>query len=94
MEGPGIIGPPANWKEERMLIAKVNLVLTKDLDKIVAEGDPEGAFPFAQAGEEIPEYAVQKYGIKEGKLASSKSSERAPARERAKSEADADGYEE
>jgi len=77
-----------------MLIAKANLVLTKDRDRVVEEGDPEGAFPFAQAGEEIPEYAVQKYGIKEGELASSKSSKRASARERAKSEDGADGGDE
>jgi hypothetical protein len=55
------------------VIAKTDLVLTKDRERVVAAGDPDGnpLAPIAQKGEEIPEYVVKQYGI-EGDLGTKK----------------------
>ena len=47
------------------MIAKTDLVLTRDGERVVAAGDPDGNpfAPIAQKGEEIPEYVVKQYGM-------------------------------
>jgi len=47
------------------VIAKTDLVLTRDGERVVAAGDPDGNpfAPIAQKGEEIPEYVVKQYGM-------------------------------
>jgi hypothetical protein len=39
------------------------LYFTKDRDRVVEEGDPEGVFLFAAAGDEISDDDVKQYGI-------------------------------
>lgn len=51
--------------EERMY-------LTRDRQQLVGEGDERAAFLYATPGDEIPETAVTKFGLKEGKLPKNK----------------------
>jgi hypothetical protein len=53
------------------MIAKKNLVLTNDRTRVVEDGDPDGnsGFRIALAGEVVPDYVVEKYGLAAGELA-------------------------
>lgn len=44
------------------------LYQTADRTKLVHEGDPKAAFLYATPGDEIPDNAAERYGLKEGKL--------------------------
>lgn len=48
--------------------AAQRLYLTADRDALVGEGDPAGAFLYAAPGDEIPDSAVERFGLVEGRL--------------------------
>lgn len=50
------------------VIARQRLFLNADKTKLVAEGDTEGAFLYVAPGDEIPEDAHEKFGLKDGAL--------------------------
>ncbi|WP_457812947.1 hypothetical protein U8C33_32450 [Sinorhizobium meliloti] len=52
--------------------AQERLYLTEKKDKLVGEGDKRASFLYAIPGDEIPEEAAAKFGLKEGKLPSNK----------------------
>lgn len=54
------------------VIARQRLFLNADKTKLVAEGDTEGAFLYVAPGDEIPEDAHEKFGLKDGALPSFK----------------------
>lgn len=68
------------------MIAKKNLVLTHDRMHVVEEGDPDGnsGFRFALKGEEIPEEAAERFGLKEGALCGKGATAAKPAKAQAK----------
>ena len=49
--------------------AKERLFLTADGTRLVAEGDPAGAVLYAAPGDEIPDSAVEKFGLVDGTIA-------------------------
>lgn len=52
----------------QLMVAAMRLCLTADRDELVAEGDPRAAFLYASVGDEIPQSAVEKFGLVDGKL--------------------------
>lgn len=52
----------------QLMVAAMRLCLTADRDELVAEDDPRAAFLYASVGDEIPQSAVEKFGLVEGKL--------------------------
>jgi hypothetical protein len=50
------------------VIARQRLFLNADKTKLVGEGDTEGAFLYVAPGDEIPEDAHEKFGLKDGAL--------------------------
>ncbi|MDR6708163.1 hypothetical protein J2X73_002534 [Novosphingobium sp. 1748] len=50
------------------MVAAMRLCLTADREELVAEGDPRAAFLYASVGDEIPQSAVEKFGLVDGKL--------------------------
>ena len=52
--------------------AQERLYLTEKKDKLVGEGDKRAATLYAVPGDEIPDAAAEKFGLKEGKLPSTK----------------------
>lgn len=52
----------------QLMVAEMRLCLTADRDELVAEGDPRAAFLYASVGDEIPQSAVEKFGLVDGKL--------------------------
>ncbi|MBW8638990.1 hypothetical protein K1W69_17470 [Hoeflea sp. WL0058] len=48
--------------------AAERLYITADKKRLVAEGDPAGAFLYAAPGDEIPDSAVDKFGLVDGKV--------------------------
>lgn len=49
--------------------AKERLYITADKKRLVAEGDPAGAFLYAAPGDTVPESAAAMFGLVEGRLA-------------------------
>ena len=60
--------------------AKERMWLTQDRARLVKEGDPEAAVLYAVPGTVIPESAVERFGLKGGRLTKS----RKPAEDKAK----------
>ena len=52
--------------------AQERLYLTEKRDKLVGEGDKRARFLYAIPGDEIPNDAAEKFGLKEGKLPETK----------------------
>lgn len=52
-----------------MMEAKERLYLTADATKLVREGDPEGATLYCAPGDEIPDEAVERFGLVDGTIA-------------------------
>ncbi len=52
--------------------AQERLYLTEKKDKLVGEGDKRASTLYAVPGDEIPDSAAEKFGLKEGKLPSNK----------------------
>jgi hypothetical protein len=50
------------------MIAAERLYLTAERDALVREGDPDGAFLYAAPGDEIPDSAVERFGLVDGRL--------------------------
>ena len=73
------------------MICTQRLYHTADKSKVVAEGDPNAAFLYAVPGDEIPETAVELYGLVDGGLPEKKASkaEKAAAAKAAKEAAEA-----
>lgn len=51
-----------------MMTAKERLYLTKDAKALVREGDPKGASLYAAPGDEIPDSAVERFGLVDGTI--------------------------
>ncbi len=51
-----------------MMRARERLYLTADKSRVVAYGDPKAAFLYAAEGDEIPDSAVEKFGLVDGGL--------------------------
>lgn len=52
----------------QLMVAAMRLCLTANKDELVAEDDPRAAFLYAAVGDEIPQSAVEKFGLVDGKL--------------------------
>lgn len=52
----------------QLMVAAMRLCLTADKDELVAEDDPRAAFLYAAVGDQIPQSAVDKFGLVDGKL--------------------------
>lgn len=52
--------------------AQERLYLTEKKDTLVREGDKRARFLYAVPGDEVPNDAAEKFGLKEGKLPSTK----------------------
>lgn len=50
-----------------MMIAKERIFLTADRKRAVAEGHKDAAFLFAAPGDEVPDSAVEAFGLVDGK---------------------------
>ena len=56
-----------------LMIAKARLYLVADKSRLVREGDPKAAFLYATEGDEIPDSAVEQFGLVDGDLPATKS---------------------
>ncbi len=72
------------------MIAAERLYLTADRQRVVREGDTEAAFLYAAPGDEIPDSAVEMFGLVDGTIAGGKEAaasadkEAGPGRNKAK----------
>ena len=62
--------------------AKERLYITADKMRLVAEGDPAGAFLYAAPGDTIPDSAVEMFGLIDGGLAAIGAQERRGGQEK------------
>lgn len=58
-----------------MMHAKERLYLTAGRDRLVREGDKAAAFLYAAKGDEIPDSAAARFGLKDGRLGKASSAE-------------------
>ncbi len=67
-----------------MMFAKVRLYLSACATALVLEGDPRGATLYAAPGDEIPDSAVEKFGLVDGTVSDDGAKERQPGQDKEK----------